>query len=274
MGILNKFKNMFTEEIEEEMDEPVKKEMISVEIPSPLDKEKRETLEKKKINPSPKNDRVIEKRDVQPLKKEPTPPLRREVSTPIKREDVIQKPKEEKFTFPVFFDDDDFDTLDKKIEKKEERKSEPYGGKKKEVKKENSEKKFKPTPIISPIYGVLDKNYKKEDITSKSKIGQTRMNKEMNIDDLRKKAYGTLEDDLESGLLHDTAYDKPAVFRDENDMFDDLGMLTDDLEPYETRSRSLEDNMVKQQLEKTVDNQAETDLFNLIDSMYEKGDRS
>lgn len=273
MGILNKFKNMFTEEIEEEIDEPVKKEMISVEIPSPVEKEKREMMEKKRVNPSPKSDRNIEKREVQPLKKESLP-LRRETPSVSKREDMIQKPKEEKFTFPVFFDDEDFDTLDKKIEKKEERKIEPYGGKKKEIKKENSEKKFKPTPIISPIYGVLDKNYKKEDITTKNKIGQARVSKEMNIDDLRKKAYGTLEDDLESGLMHDTAYDRPAVFRNENDMFDDFNMLTDDLEPYETRSGTLEDNMVKQQLEKTVDNQAETDLFNLIDSMYEKGDES
>ena len=31
----------------------------------------------------------------------------------------------------------------------------------------SEEKKFKPTPIISPVYGILDKNYHKEDIVNK-----------------------------------------------------------------------------------------------------------
>ena len=50
---------------------------------------------------------------------------------------------------------------------------------------------FKPSPIISPIYGVLDKNYKKEDVKEKKEVrlsGYTRSN--MNVDDIRKKAYG------------------------------------------------------------------------------------
>ncbi len=277
MGILNKFKNMFTEEIEEEIDEPVKKEMISVEIPSPIERE-RKTIKEKEEKPTPKVDRIVENREIRPSKKDVSPTRTRENTTSPRREEVLSKPKEEeKFTFPVFFDDDDFDTLDKKVEKKEERKVEPYGGKKKEIKKEDTSKKFKPTPIISPIYGVLDKNYKKEDITNKiNKTSSSRSHKEMTIDDLRKKAYGTLEDDLESGLLNDTAYDKPAVFREETDMFDDLSMFEDDFltPPYETRSANTEENMVKQELEKNVDEKAETDLFNLIDSMYEKGDRS
>ena len=36
-------------------------------------------------------------------------------------------------------------------------------------KKEETKRIFKPTPIISPVYGVLDKNYKKDEITSKKK---------------------------------------------------------------------------------------------------------
>ena len=38
MGLMDKLKNLFTEEVEEEVevkDEPIKKEMIQVEIPSP-----------------------------------------------------------------------------------------------------------------------------------------------------------------------------------------------------------------------------------------------
>lgn len=263
MNILNKFKNMFTEEIEEEIEEPVKKEMIRVEIPSPKEKPKKEMP---KV--SSRVEHTSYQRDM-PTTKSPTPISKEAV--PPKREETIQKPKEEeKFTFPVFFDDDDFDTLDKKVEKKAPRKIEPYGGAKKEVKKQDTSRKFKPTPIISPIYGILDKNYKKEDITSR--VTPSRSHKEMTIDDLRKKAYGTLEDDLENSLLNDTAYDRPATFREENDMFDDLNLLDDDLSTYEAKRASLDDNMVKKELEKDVDKQAETDLFELIDTMYEKGD--
>lgn len=56
---------------------------------------------------------------------------------------------------------------------------------------------FKPSPIISPIYGILDKNYKKEDVVSKKEIritsNYTRTN--MNVDDIRNKAYGRRNND-------------------------------------------------------------------------------
>ena len=50
---------------------------------------------------------------------------------------------------------------------------------------------FRPSPIISPIYGILDKNYKKEDVKEKKEVrltGYTRSN--VSVDDIRNKAYG------------------------------------------------------------------------------------
>ena len=51
---------------------------------------------------------------------------------------------------------------------------------------------FKPSPIISPIYGILDKNYKKEDVVQKKEIrlstNYSRGN--VSVDDVRNKAYG------------------------------------------------------------------------------------
>ena len=64
----------------------------------------------------------------------------------------------------------------------------------KEYGSENKDEKayFRPSPIISPIYGILDKNYKKEDVVSKREIHITssyaRTN--MSVDDIRNKAYG------------------------------------------------------------------------------------
>lgn len=56
---------------------------------------------------------------------------------------------------------------------------------------------FKPSPIISPIYGILDKNYKKEEIIPKREVRLSSYTREhMNVDDVRRKAYGNLTDDI------------------------------------------------------------------------------
>lgn len=109
---------------------------------------------------------------------------------------------------------------------------------------------FKPSPIISPIYGILDKNYRKEDIVQKREIHLTSEfeRKNMTVDDVRKKAYGTLSDDLiddmdkgleevsnnvekeEDNLLIDLSSDisKPQVKEvtvgDAEEYYDDLGL--------------------------------------------------
>ena len=56
---------------------------------------------------------------------------------------------------------------------------------------------FKPSPIISPIYGILDKNYKKEDVVAKKEVRHTSTytRRNMNLDDIRNKAYGSKTSD-------------------------------------------------------------------------------
>ena len=61
-------------------------------------------------------------------------------------------------------------------------------------------KTFRPSPVISPVYGVLDKNYKKEEIIERQQHTIRHNPSEMNYDSVRRKAYGTLEDELESTL--------------------------------------------------------------------------
>lgn len=185
MKFLEKVKNMFTEEVEEEI-KPVKTEVRKVEIPAPTK---------------------------QPLKEEMQ-------SEPTRSIDVTEK-KDEKFKFPVYFDDKDFDKLPtvsniekkeqpRKVEKpitkvppKEPSRKEVYGGKNPAISASVKEEKktFKPTPIISPVYGVLDKNYSKDDITPKKRIMESRPQKELTIDDIRNKAFGTLEEDFETALF-------------------------------------------------------------------------
>ncbi len=60
-------------------------------------------------------------------------------------------------------------------------------------------KMFKPSPIISPVYGILDKNYKPEDQIIVSQV-PAREKSNLNVDDVRKKAFGSLDEDLEKTL--------------------------------------------------------------------------
>lgn len=252
MGFLEKVKNMFTEEIEED---EVKVEKV--------DKVKKE---------------IIASFSDSPIKEE---------------EELIEPAKEEvEDTKPVFFNDDDFEDLDvssKKFlnEKKEkndffeekrntklrEDKHTRHGNYKEMMKesfeepsdKEVEEKKiFKPTPIISPIYGVLDKNYHKEDIVSKNDV-KRETPKEPLIDQIRNKAYGTLEDELE-----DTLFGKDSILKS-NEAIDedvketkDIDELTDDI------SKDLDDLLLKKESKKKNLEKDNEDFLDFIDSTLYK----
>ena len=54
---------------------------------------------------------------------------------------------------------------------------------------------FRPSPILSPIYGILDKNYRKEDVVSKRDVHSSYAKTNANVDDVRDKAYGSKEEE-------------------------------------------------------------------------------
>ena len=151
-------------------------------------------------------------------------------------------------------------------------------------------KVFKPSPIISPVYGILDKDYKKEEIKSKTTVNPEPVKPKVTIyDTVRRKAYGTLEDDLEDTLnsmeltieetrssMNETedysqTMDKAAKIEELINKIDDA---TEELD--KTMSvGELEDSVELENFEddyndKTMtDSSLEHDLFNLIDSMYD-----
>ena len=177
---------------------------------------------------------------------------------------------------------------------------------------EKSEKTyFKPSPIISPIYGILDKNYRKEDVKEKKDIritGYTRSN--MNVDDIRAKAYGKEQEEPEENkfevepteddnvMVDLSDRSKPEVkeltMGDAEEYFEDLGLeynvdyvdvSTDRSkikkeepkeEKIEVREKLDEEPVevkeeVKIEEEKEVE-QDDDNLFDLIDSMYEESE--
>ena len=85
------------------------------------------------------------------------------------------------------------------VQKKEDNyKFHEYGS----YEKQKEKKEFRPSPIISPIYGVLDQNYTKEEIVTKKEIRLTSSYKSRNIDvdSVRAKAYGNNDDIFDEEL--------------------------------------------------------------------------
>lgn len=251
MGFLEKVKNMFTEEIEEET--PIKKEVMQVEIPAP------------------------------------TPKVEEVTKEVVGESEVLVK--EEKPQAPVFFDDKDFANLERKEEKKPKKLEDKYKA------KEEEKKVFRPTPIISPVYGVLDKNYRKDDITPKKSRPVVTEYEAANltIDDVRKKAYGTLEDDLEAVIPGDDyeIKEESGIINDIEELEDD-SLIDLDYEPRFAKKEDIvstnnEDIDLFEEIEQPVTSEedifqdlqseksneqdlTDSDLFNLIDSMYDKKD--
>ena len=229
MGFFEKVKNMFTEEVE---DDDVKVEQIKKEVT--------------KV--------AIE-----------SPNAKEEI------EDDYDYVEEEKFTGPVFFDDNDFRDLEleekKEEPKKEYKEREIYGIRKEEPVVEK--KVFKPTPIISPVYGILDKNYHKEDIVSRNETRTNNYEKSVNessIDAIRNKAYGTLEDELENTLFgsnsilfkRDTKEDELEIKEVSDDVLTDL---TDDI------SRELDELLIRK--ERYIDDIEEIDDVEELEDLVE-----
>ncbi len=137
---------------------------------------------------------------------------------PEEREPYIDKYREERYSY--------YQTVRPK-----ERESMPYGIKQEEVKvqeyglyeKKEEKTGFKPSPIISPIYGILDKNYRKEDVVQKKEVHLTSSYARGNvsIEDVRKKAYGSLSDDIEREIEEDindeVKEEKPELVEEVNE---------------------------------------------------------
>ena len=317
MGIFDKVKNLFTEEVDEPEEKVVKKEI----------KKPKEEITKEIF----KQERTVE---IAPARKETADFFEKELET--EKIDKIEKVEIKEKN--ILFSDDAFSDLPKRREEKQdnlirntykEKTIEKYQPKKIETKKVEH-KVFRPSPIISPVYGVLDKNYKKEEISSKVRENPYKSDI-ITVDDVRNKAFGTLEDELENTLVNKTLIVNNNVEEPSIDIFEELEVkksnedktvISDEIEKQRQQIEEINeiiktnvspenkkitsrkiDNILEEldeieelipkkneedlpsrenKHEEIVDNKIETskeednleegDLFNLIDSMYEKRD--
>ena len=135
-------------------------------------------------------------------------------------------------------------------------------------------KKFRPSPVISPVYGVLGENYKKEDILPRA-CSEGTLPKIMDVDNVRKKAFGILEQNMDTNeVLQDFKGDSeiPLEKIDENLDEDIMGKTikidVDDVKNELDKKEKIDSSDTKASVKKD-DEALEKDLFNLIDSMYE-----
>ena len=169
------------------------------------------------------------------------------------------------------------------------------------IERPEEKKKFKPSPIISPVYGILDKDYTKEDIISKKKDDDIPRRKDLSIESVRKKAFGDLEDEIEKtitkpreeffeevkeeleevvekevvreekrdieDLLKDSAHEE-IIIPDEDDFTSNIDDIEMELEKLDEEEEFLE-QLDKEEKVLEEDDTLEQDLFELIDSMYD-----
>lgn len=262
MKLLDKIKNAIFEEDEFEEE---------IEI------EKKEQPKEKKENIF--TDNIVKKIDI-----EKTIPKRIEIKEQVEEKKEKTPPKREMRRTPVIFNDEDFGIeekpkVEKKVEiKKEEVKKPLYGG----YKDEKNKAKFKPSPIISPVYGLVGVSpileQKNEEIKEKHIFIQNKK-EEVSLDAVRQKAFPEPQpEDDDLGLLYEMKKEDeiPAISKitlgDAEEYFEDLGLeynidYKDDAKEKEMKK---ETSKTRSDKNKELSDSIEKDLDNLIKEQTEE----
>lgn len=298
MGLLTKVKNILFDEDEEDFTSQIK------------------------ITPD------MREEDYEDHKEEPVKKTEVKKEEPVQVKEVKEQPSErETFkndsTFPFFddFDENEFNNSKPKAEVKapvqvrEERKIEPHRGnvlqyetrkrtekrtdfgryERTEITETVERKRFKPSPIISPVYGILNQDYKKDDIKKREDLD------ELNVDTVRNKAFGEKKEEVKKEVKEDikpktTFYEEEEtvtitipeekerkvktideLLEDTSDIVVDVDrdlksdLDIDDFEDLD-RKTSIDETSSYEEDAKIENDTLENDLFDLIDSMYDSSE--
>lgn len=306
MKLIDKLKNVFFEEVPEDEDEDEIPQTFAKKVEIP-----KKTVEISKNEVDAEEEKEFEVDNFTIPKKEES-----------REEPIIKESSKE---FPMMFDDDDFLTdrqeEDNKpmVENRDDyqylkREKRDYGddddannlyqGKKelsyvesvnsrknmsytRSYYEEKETKGFRPSPIISPIYGILDKNYRKEEVITKRETKVvTTIHGKPDLDSIRNKAFGSdveipkrATQDVkeekskeEVKKIYDVNSNKPQVNRvtleDADEYYNDLGLAYN--VDYSDASRSSDNKSSRYNKEKKRSKSVDDNLFDLIDSMYNK----
>ena len=241
MKLLDKLKNALFEEEYVEVEEtkevrkkekPIAKKIV-LDDPKPQKKEQKEDIiieEEKKEPLTHSNNKDFKFKailDDDFIDLESNPKVVEKELPPVKEE--VPKVKKEIPKEKIIYKEE------KKVEEKKPYSGSLNNGIDKEIKiheygmasKQKEKKEFHPSPIISPIYGVLDQNYKKDEIVTKKEVRITSSYKSKNIDvdSVRAKAYGNSDDIFEEEL---TSNKKENIEEDKKEELDDIDTIKEE----------------------------------------------
>ena len=219
MKLLDKIKDLFMDEItdDEEIElEEERKEEYKEPPKNELPKVMRETISREEMRELKKNESlqkpeaIEEKKEVkkeEPLHKKFNFPIDFDIDEAPKEKKIVNEKKKENVGHTWDFSEDflkenkhtNVNVLE--LEKETNKKvSELYANKRNEEK--DLKPRFKASPVISPVYGILDKNYTKEEVREKSEDEtMKRPSKKVDFETVRKKAFGNLVDDIKDSML-------------------------------------------------------------------------
>lgn len=187
MKFFDKIKDLFTDE-----EEVIETKEIEIE-----EKEEEEhklpTFMRNKIEEEERREEELKQREV---------PLQKELHTVVSDREIVRTRSDNNFSFPVDLDDKEGSSIhqsysNQNVLQREKKLSELYT-----KKEEPKPKKFKPTPVISPVYGVLDKNYTKDEVkvSDEKSYELQRPSRKVDFETVRNKAFGSLTDDIKNNL--------------------------------------------------------------------------
>lgn len=279
MGLVGKLKNILFEE--EEVEIPVLEKKAP---PMPEVTSYKEMPKKEEIKPTNNNVNVNNyyEEDLKNLTRQEKKLEEQNIVNNINNVSERELFKSEKtFNFPAF-DEEEFQNVVPRTRRTNVMEHERKKQEKKIVSKvperkieEEPPKKFKPSPIISPVYGILDKNYTPDEITTKEPIKNER---NLDIDNVRKKAFGVVnEPNLDDKILEEKLEKARTIDELLKDSSDEVITIKEDIEEKNhdyKESVSLENIELSKEKpldnnQKEVEESIENDLFDLIDSMYE-----
>lgn len=287
MGLLNKLKEILFDE--ETVEIPViTKENKNEEKPST----KKVKEEPEQYKRSIKDDDEVIIRKIETPKREEDEEL---FDMPKLKEEAKEEVKSNTFTFPIFDDDEKEEAPSQKRRTLKETKSDSkrsastekrasgytnafdysygkYKGDYKSSRESNQEvlsksleikeekKAFTPSPIISPVYGILNENYKKEDIVTKSEKTRSRASAPLDLDSVRRKAYGTLEDEIEVSLGRTS---EETLHNEEVDVLEEDGISITDLLVDSEEETMMEENVTKLKDDTELFGELEDDIIDV-----------
>lgn len=310
MGLFDKLKNVFFEEEEVEVDEQ-EEEREKVHVAKKIDTVEVKKKEEEKVEPNKieiESDQDEDEKDFKfpmgfddkdfevektieifgPIKeKEEKEPIMEQNEPVISDEPPVHEPDIEEYSY----EEVRYEEPTREVYRQEtvETHHRLYEGKEKDDKQG-----FTPSPIISPIYGILNKNYTKEEIVDKNEKKSVDISpKKDNLDLIREKAYGDLAGDITASiedevidieeekpkekedLLYDLSDEKSPTVKtvtvgDAEEYFNDLGLEynVDYKVEREPEKEEKPKHVKEEKLEVEEDDEGKN-LFDLIDAMYD-----